>query len=322
MAVNSNTVETFDVTTIREDLQEALISISPSSTPFMSAIGEKDVSNTLFEWPVVELAAASSSNRVAEGEASPGNDAATLPARVQNYTQISDKVVETSDTSESVNGAADAQTMAEQIALKLTELKRDMETMLTSNTAGSAGSSGTARATAGLGAFIRSNTSKGTGGAEPTTSGSGNAGFPNAARTDGTLRSITEAMLNGVVADCWDNGAEPSMIMVGSAIKQKISSTFTGNSTRYKEADDKRLVGAVDILVTDFGELTVVPNRFSRARDCWVLDPNYARMGYLQKTKQQDLARTGHSARKLISCEYGLQIDAEKAHGLVADVQA
>ena len=210
--------------------------------------------------------------------------------------------------------------MSEQVALKLKALKIDMKTMLTSNTAASAGSSGTARATAGLGSWVKTNTSKGTGGAEPTTSGSGNAGYPNAARTDGTLRTITEAMMNTVVKECWDEGAEPTLMMVGSAIKQKVSSTFTGNATRYKDADDARLQGAIDVIATDFGELSLVPNRFSRARDAWILDPNYAQVAYLQETKQQDVARTGHASRKLISCEYGLQV-TEKGHGLIADVQ-
>jgi hypothetical protein len=93
MAVNANTNETYDVSTIREDLQDALISISPTETPFMSSIGRRTVSNTYFEWPVVELAAASNANRVAEGEAAPGNDAPTNALRLANYTQISDKVV-------------------------------------------------------------------------------------------------------------------------------------------------------------------------------------------------------------------------------------
>ena len=147
MAVNSNTQQTYGVTTIREDLQDAMISISPMDTPFMSAIGRKSVSNTYFEWPVVDLASPAA-NRVVEGEASPGNDAPTNAVRLSNYTQISDKVVEVSDTADAVNGAADAQTLAKQVAYKLKELKRDMELMLLSNIAASAGSTSAARARA------------------------------------------------------------------------------------------------------------------------------------------------------------------------------
>ena len=320
MAVNANTNETYDVSTIREDLQDALISISPTETPFMSSIGRRSVSNTYFEWPVIELAAASNSNRVAEGEAAPGNDAPTNALRLANYTQISDKVVEVSDTNEAVNGAGDAQRKAKQIAYKLKELKRDMETMLVGdNNAAVAGSSGTARETASLTAFLKTNVDRGTGGANPTLSGS-TEGYPNAAATDGTLRALTEAMLKGVIASCWDEGAEPTIVLCGSGVKQKISSTFTGSATRYRDISDKKVVASIDLYVSDFGELQIVPTRFIRSRDVFVLDPSYARVGYLQSTKQKPLARTGHSDRTLISTEYGLQVDNEKAHGIIADI--
>lgn len=319
MGVSANTNETYDVSTIREDLQDALISISPTDTPFMTAIGRKNVDNTYFEWGVVSLASADGSNRVIEGESAPGNDAATNAVRQANYTQISDKVVEVSDTANAVNGAGNAQTTAKQVAYKLKELKRDMETMLTANVAASAGASGTARQTAGLPAFLRTNADRGTSGADGTTSGSGTAGYVDAAATDGTQRDVTEALLKSVIASCWDEGAEPSLVLCGSSQKQTIS-TFTGNATKYKDITDKTLSAAIDVYVSDFGELTIVPSRFSRSRDVLVLDPNYARVAYLKPTSQKELARTGHSERRLISVEYGLQIDNEAAHGVVADV--
>ena len=163
------------------------------------------------------------------------NTAPTNAVRKGGYTQISAKVVEVSSTNQAVNGVANAQTVAKQVAYKLSELKRDMEAMLLDNVAANAGASGTARATAGLPAYLTSNVSRGTGGANGTTSGTGEAGFVNAAATDGTLRPITEALLKGVIADCWNAGATPKIVMCGSAQKQKIS-TFTGNATRYKEA--------------------------------------------------------------------------------------
>ena len=320
MAVNANTNKTYDVKTIREDLQDALISISPTETPFMSAIGTKSASNTYFEWAAVDLAAPDSSNRVLEGEAAPGNDAPTNAVRLGSYTQLSDKVVEVSSTADAVNGAGDAQTVAKQIAYKLRELKRDMETMLLNNVASNAGAAGTARVTAGLPAYLTSNVSRGVGGANGTLSGT-TSGYVNAAATDGTLRALTEAMLKSVIASCWDNGAVPSLVLCGSLVKQKISSTFTGSATKYQDMTDKKsLSAAIDIYVSDFGTLQIVPTRFQRARDVLVLDPAYARVAYLQRTKQEPLAKTGHAERRLISVEYGLQVDTQKAHGVIADI--
>jgi hypothetical protein len=317
MAVTANTNETYDVSTIREDLSDALASITPTETIFMSTIGTRNAENTYFEWSEVDLAAAGA-NRQIEGDVGLSNSAPTNAVRKGNYTQISAKVVEVSSTATAVNGVADAQTVARQVAYKLSEMKRDMEKMLLDNVAASAGASGTARQTAGLPAFLTSNVARGTGGANGTTSGSGEAGYPDAAATDGTQRAITEDILKGVIADCWDSGAEPSVVLCGSFNKQTISG-FTGNATRYKEAEDSKLNAAIDVYISDFGELQIVPARHIRARDVFVLDPNYAAVAYLQTAKQEPLAKTGLSERRLISAEYGLQITSQKAHGVVAD---
>lgn len=318
MAVTANTNETYDVSTIREDLAPALASISPTECVLMSTIGTRNVDNTYFEWSEVDLASAAD-NRALEGDTGLSNSAPTNAVRKGQYTQISTKVVEVSSTNQAVNGVADAQTVAKQVAYKLSEMKRDMEKMMLDNVAASAGASGTARQTAGLPAFLTTNAARGSSGADGTTSGSGTSGYVNAAATDGTARTLTEALLKGVIADCWDAGAEPSVVLCGSSQKQTIS-TFTGNATRYKEAEDSKLNAAIDVYVSDFGQLQIVPARHIRSRDVFVLDPSYAQVAYLQTAKQEPLAKTGLSERRLISAEYGLQITSEKAHGVVADV--
>jgi len=329
MAVTANTNETYDVSTIREDLSEAMASITPTETLLMSSIGTRNVDNTFFEWSEVDLAA-TGANRQIEGDVGLSNTAPTNAVRKGGYTQISAKVVEVSSTNQAVNGVANAQTVAKQVAYKLSELKRDMEAMLLDNVAANAGASGTARQTAGLPAYLTTNVSRGASGANGTTSGTGEAGHVDAAATDGTLRPITEALLKGVIADCWNSGATPKIVMCGSAQKQKIS-TFTGNATRYKEAEDSKLNAAIDVYISDFGEVQIVPNRHMRVRtvssvdytpDVFVLDPSYAEVAYLQTAKQEPLAKTGLSERRLISCEYGLQVTSQKAHGIIADINA
>jgi hypothetical protein len=318
MAVTANTNETYDVTTIREDLAPALASISPLETIFMSTIGTRNVENTYFEWSEVDLAAAGA-NRAIEGDASPANTAPTNAVRKGNYTQISTKVVEVSDTANAVNGVADAQTVAKQVAYKLSEMKRDMEKMMLDNVAASAGASGTARQTAGLPAFLTTNVERGSGGANGTTSGAGESGHVNAAATDaGTTRAITEPLLKAVIASCWGEGAQPTVVLCGSSQKQTIS-TFTGNATRFKNAEDKKLSAAIDVYISDFGQLQIAPARHIRPRDVLVLDPSYASVAYLSTAKQKPLARTGLSERRLISAEYGLQVTSQKAHGIIAD---
>ena len=329
MAVTANTSETYDNTVIFEDLQDAYTMISPEETPFQQLAGRRDVTNTLFEWPVVELASPDSANRVIEGDSGVANDAPTLSKRLSNYTQISDKVAEVSQTAQAVDAAAqNIQRMTNQIVIKMKEMKRDKENMLLSNVPAIAGSSGTARQTAGLPAFLVTNTHREAGGANPTLSGT-TEGFPNAGATAGTTSILlTEDNLNDIIESCWTNGAEPTVIMVNSGNKRRISSSFTGNSTRYKDSIDKKLVAAIDFYDSDFGELTVVPNRFMPTNNpggnddsynVFIIDPEYVRIGYLDNVQQKPLAETGHSIRTLVWCEYGLQVDTEAAHGVVAD---
>lgn len=328
MAVRAGTSETFDNSVIREDLQEAYTMISPEECPFQQMAGRKTATNVLFEWPVVDLQDPDPNNRVVEGDSDLDNDEATLATRLSNYTQISDKVAEVSHTHQAVDAAAqNVQRMAKQVTLKMREMKRDKEVMLLDNVPALAGSSGNARQTAGFPAFLKTNTVRGAGGTDPTLSGT-TEGFPNAGAGAGTPVALLEDSLNDVIQSCWENGAEPSIIMCNSGNKRLISNTFVGNSTRYKDAIDKKLVAAIDFYDSDFGELTVVPNRFMRTNNpggdddsynVFVMDPEFVRIAYLDEVQQKPLAETGHSMRTLVWCEYGLQVDTEAAHGVISD---
>lgn len=323
MAVDAQTIETYDNTVIREDLEQQYTMISPEETPFQTAIGVGPAAtNTYHEWTVVELASPSTSNRVIEGDDAPGEDNGTLGKRFGNYTQISDKIVSVSNTSEAVDAAAEnVQRLAAQVAIKLKEMKRDMESMLLQNIAAAAGSSGTARQAAGLPAWLRTNIVLGASGAAPTLSGT-TAGYPNAALTPGTAVVLTETNLNNVIELCWNEGASPTLIMVNANNKRVISKNFTGNATRYKDAIDKRLTAAVDVYDSDFGELSVVPNRFQQTTasnnySVYVLDPEYASLSFLETPRQTELAQTGHAKRRMVHCEYTLKVSNEKAHGAI-----
>jgi hypothetical protein len=320
MAVNANVEQTYKVKTLREDLQDALVSIVTTETPFQSLAGTRDVENTKYEWAEIGLQEPDANNRVVEGEPNPANDAPNNAVRLENYTQISDKIAEASSTNEAVNGVGGAHKMAKQIAMKLKELKKDMEVMLLANVGANPGAENVARVTAGLPAFLRTNVDRGAGGANAPLSG-GTSGYPSGAATDGTLRALTETMLQDMIGRCWEQGSEPSTVLCGGKVKTKISRTFTGTATKYREQSEKTITSAIDVYVSDFGTVSIQPTRLGRVRDVLVLDPEYVKVAWLQKTKQTPLAKTSpHTERRAISNEYGLQVDAEKAHGLIADI--
>lgn len=329
MAIAAGTVETYDNLVIREDLREQYYMISPEETPLQQMAGRATAENTYHEWPILALADPQDDNRVLEGDDAPGIDTGTLATRVGNYTQISDKVVSTSNTSNAVTAAAEnIQRLPKQVALKMRELKRDMEVMLLSNVAaaaGAAGPPGTARTAAGLPVWIRTNVVAPADSTDPALSDT-TSGFPDTACGVGTVADLTEDDFNDVIQACWESGGNPTIAMVNANNKRIISETFTGSSTRYKDATDKRLVNAIDIYTSDFGELTVVPNRFQPALDApptafavYVLDPDYIEIAFLETMRQKPLAETGHSTKRLVWCEYTLCVLNEAAHGIIRD---
>ena len=80
------------------------------------------------------------------------------------------------------------------------------------------------------------------------------------------------------------------------------------------------IIGAADVYMSDFGTLQVVPNRFQRERDAFVLDPEYASVCYLRPIQAVDLAKTGDAEKKMMICEFGLKVSNEAAHGGVFDL--
>ena len=222
-----------------------------------------------------------------------------------------DKTVVITGTQEAVDKAGRASELAYQIAKKAKELKRDMEATVTGNQAEVTGNASTARKFGSLGAWIETNDDLGASG---SSGGSGNT-----ARTDGTQRAFTEASLKTVIKSVWNEGGDPSMIMVGPFNKQKLSG-FTGNSTRFDAGADATLYTSVDVYASDFGQLQVVPNRFSRDRDAYVLDMNYFAIAFLRDFSMHELAKTGDSEKRQLLVEATLESRNEKASGLVADL--
>jgi len=320
MAIVTNTLTRYDAIGIREDLSNIIYNISPETTPFVSNMSKRrSVKNTYFEWQTDSLSAAAA-NKQLDGDDVGSFTAVTPTARLGNYTQIMRKVGIIADN---LDGAIDEAGRRSELAYQITkqgnELKRDVEYNLVGvNAAAAAGATGTARATASLSAFIRTNTSKGSGGADPTVS----SGVVNAARTDGTARAISETLLKGVLQSVWTQGGDPKFLMVGAHVKTVVSSFSGIAAQRYMAPSDSptTIIGAADVYMSDFGSISIVPNRFSRARDAYVIDPDLCELATLRPMQQVELAKTGDATKFMMLTEVGLQINQEAGLGIVADL--
>lgn len=311
MTIATGTFLTYSTVGIREDLSNIIYNIAPIQTPFMNGIGKGKIKNTLFEWQRDTLAAAAA-NAQLEGDDIATFTAVTATTRPTNRAQISRKEGIISGTDRAVNTAGREDEYDMQIAKRSKELKRDMEFAVTQNTTAVAGNSTTARQTRGLEGWVATNNSLGATGAAPNPTN-------NTAPTDGTQRAFTESQLKSVLQLCFETGGEPDTIMVGSFNKQVLS-TFTGNATRMDKSEDKKLVTSIDIYVSDFGELKVVPNRFQRGRTAFVLQMDMWELDYLRPFQTVELAKTGDADKFMLLTEFGLRSKEEGASGAVRDL--
>jgi hypothetical protein len=319
MTIISNTFLNYDAKGIREDLSNIITNISPEDRPFMSNMTKKrSVTNTFFEWQVDSLAA-SQANHHLEGDDISSFQSVTPTSRLGNYTQISRKDFIISDTMNALDLAGRRSEVAYQISKAGRALANDQEHNLCGlNHAAAGGNSTTARKTAPLSAFIRTNTSRGTNGANPTVSG----GVVNAGATDGTLRNMTEGFLKTVLQGVFTNGGSPRFVLVGPHVKTVISGFAGIAAQRYQAPSDSptTIIGAADVYLSDFGSVAIVPSRLSRPRDAYVIDPDLVEVATLRPINSQELAKTGDASKHLLLAEYGLVVTQESGLGVIADL--
>lgn len=311
MAQKTNAYDTYDVTGNREDLIDFIYDISPTETPFLSSIAKTSAKSTKHEWQKDALTAASGTNAQIEGdEFTP--DASTATTRVDNQCQIFTKVASVTGTERAMNPAGRKQEMAYQMEKRAKEIKRDIETSLLANNAKVVGSATIARELAGIESWIVTNTNE----ASDSTAATGDG---SDARQSGTDRAFTEDQLKDVLQQCWTSGGDPDTIMVGGSLKQTLSG-FSGNATRQIDNSGKKLVTAIDVYVSDFGDLKVVPNRFQVAESVLVLDMGMWAFAELRPMQKVDIAKTHDSDEMALLCEATLVARNEAASGAVYDL--
>ncbi len=329
MAQIANTFETFGATGNREELADIIYMTDPEETPFVSAIGRKNVVSVHPEWQNDDLAVPVTTNNHPEGDEWT-YDAVDPTTRLGNYCQISNKPFIISMTQEKTSKAGRKSELARETTKKGKELRHDMEVTLLSNQASSAGAAAGAanRQSGGLRAWLATNDNVGNTGA----SGGFNilTGIVDAA-TNGDQRAFTKAIMDDVILNTYNAGGKPTTLMVSPYVKT-VFSTFMSDPAvaqlRYSANRGKKnaIIGAADFYVSDFGDIAVVPNRqMSRAgaavaRNAFLIDPTMAALGIFRDIKLEKPAKTGDAEKRVLICEYTLCVHNEKAHGVAADL--
>ncbi|KAA3511609.1 SU10 major capsid protein [Agrobacterium rosae] len=305
------TLTTVNHAGIHEDLSNIINMLEPTETPFISSIGKTKASAVRSEFLMDELAAADKNNALAEG-ADATDSTLTTPTRLGNICQIFQKDIRLSSTLNAVNTAGAAKDELSRLVVKKgLELKRDQEAAFVSSNASVA--TGT-RKLGGMEAWISTNALHGAGG-----SSTGYAGGIVNAPTAGTARPLTEALFISALQKIWEQGGTPKDVIAPGTLKQKIS-TFNGGATKQQNADKKTVNQAVDLYVSDFGTVSIVPHRFMSTNVVIAYDPELWKNAVLRNVQKVELAKTGDSERYMLVTETTLQSLNEKGSAKIADL--
>lgn len=327
MAQPTNTLDSYGVKGNREDLQDKIYMVSPEKTPVISAIRRFKATNTLHEWQRDSLASPNKDNAAIEGDDLTGNSL-TATDRVGNYTQLFDAVAVVSGTQRAVKSAGRSDEMKYQVSKKFSEIKRDAEASLLSNNPAVAGNSTTARKAGGLGVLLYTNALHG-GGTPVGSTTAHTAGAPTTAPVvAGTPRAFTEALVKSAMQSVYTNSGDmPSMMSLTPSHK----STFSGfpgiaaNRFNVKGGKQGVIVGGADVYMSDFGEITVVPNYVQTTAaptNVYILNPDELGVAYLTSYDAVPLAKTGHTDKEMVSAELTFVATSEKSHAKIADLTA
>lgn len=328
---------------IREDVMNQVYNLDEGiPTVFTDAVGSDTFDAKYSEWTEDDLEAPALANAIVDGADASGNDT-SVGTRVGNRSQISDKKVRISHSSEAINSIGGVGKTAYQVAKRLLELRRRVESSAVGRQASVVDDGNTtAGQTAGLGAWIKTNVSFGTSGAA--------GGFNTSTKlvdapTPGDGRSLTWSMVRTQLLNIYSAGGFPALLMTVPGIIAAINTFLfsdagkpyraqpTANVTGQGGGATQTAQGYISVVLSDFGiALNLVDNRLqltyddngapeNLVADVFILDPRYAKLSYLFGYRQDQLAKTGHADNRLISTEWMTKVTREDAHALIADIQ-
>jgi len=310
---------------ISEDVMNKIWDISNIPLPFTSLLSKGTHTNRRTEWTEDELRDPVSNNAVVDGADISQNDS-KLGTRLGNYTQISVKEVQVSQSAEASNSIGNQAKMSYQVAQRQKELRRDVEVQMMSHQASVAGDGNTiAGISAGIGAQLKTNVSLG---ATGTIGGFNTTTGLFVAPTPGTKRALSETLIRDILQMVYVEGGNTSQMMARPQVIRKLSEYLFTSAARVAtmtndSPSEKTAYGSVNVFVTDFGQtIKLVDNRLQLADSAGVstayfLDPMHLEQSFLSGYKAVPLAKTGLSEKKLMSVEYSFKVLNEKSQGAI-----
>lgn len=290
------TYTTYETIGNKEDISDIISNIAPAKVPFQTMCGTEKIDARIFQWQEDTLRA-QAVNAKAEGADSTDVDRVPTALRT-SYSHILSESFKISATADRVEKYGRAKETAYQLAKTGEELKRDLEHAMVGVTQAAVAGDNTgpvARKMASASAQIHANTT-----------------------VAGGTAALTEAMVLSMQQKVYTEGGDASILMIKPA-DSLIVAGFTGASGRSRTINDgsKKLVNAVELYVSPFGEVKVVLNRFQLTSIALGLDPDMWNKCILRNWTREALAKVGDADRQFIVGEFSLKHKNWKASGLI-----
>lgn len=295
-------------TSVITDVTQFLYQISPEDTPFFHLCGDAAAAGApAHSWQYRDLAARAD-NAQAEGGTYLYTAAMRLPTRQTNLTQILSKEGQVSNSEQASKHYAIEDSTADQVDVKVTELKNDMELTLLRGTAASGNATNAARRMAGIIPMI-------------VTSVSNYTSFA------GTV-TISEAIFNSEMEHCYNLGAVCKDVFVDGKMKRCISSFSAGGSAIHNP-ETRRKTLSIDFYQSDFFPVSIHLCRdmgtasignSTAARRILFIDSTQVKKAWLRAPAVKRTPEIGDAQYFVAISELTLEWGHPLAHGLLADL--
>ena len=251
---------------LAEDVDKMIGNVAPTDTPMLATIGKETCASIHPEWAEDTLDTAGLNTNLEGFDAE--SVAITPPTMLENYTQILDKTFKITKSLDKTKKHGRASELQYQTGLKMKAIANDLE-YNSLNNAKNAGAAGTARKMDGVLAFAHSDNTYTFGGAAASTN------------------HLTEEIFTDILQSMWSLGAKPDTALCPPAQKRKISAwTDDGRLTINTSADQKKITMTVKVIETDFGIISIIPERHLKKTGA---DPYYDTVAIFEKAKLESL---------------------------------
>ena len=129
---------------------------------------------------------------------------------------------------------------------------------------------------------------------------------------DSSSTALTPTLVETQMQACYDAGGVPNMLTASPATMKDLNDISNTNIVRVQIDDPRRGRQRAHVLLTEFGDVMLVRNRFCSATDAFLWTQSQAIRRIFDPIQYEMLSKTGDSMKGQIVCEEGLEFKGEQ----------